>query len=81
MRSSNLPGQYAAADGLRQAVSDYVGLQEGEQVVCPRARSDFTPCVARDGASAVADDGACVGCWGDPLDLLRQLRERIGDRT
>lgn len=29
---------------------------------CSRARTPMTPCVERDGATAVADDGACVGC-------------------
>ncbi len=44
-----------------------------KQIGCPRAKSDMTPCTARDGASAVADDGACVGCGHFPADLLTEL--------
>lgn len=39
---------------------------------CPRARSDMTPCVARDGSSAMADE-TCIGCDEKPADLLRDL--------
>jgi hypothetical protein len=42
-------------------------------VGCPRAKSDMTPCVARDGQTAVADDGICVGCGVNPADALREL--------
>jgi hypothetical protein len=44
-----------------------------EHVGCPRAKTDETPCVARDGDSATADDGVCVGCGALPADLLRAL--------
>jgi hypothetical protein len=42
-------------------------------VGCPRAKTDMTPCVARDGKTAVTDDGACVGCGKHPADLLTAL--------
>lgn len=42
-------------------------------VWCPRAKTDMTPCVARDGESACADDGDCVGCSKNPSNLLRDL--------
>lgn len=42
-------------------------------VGCPRAQSDMTPCAARDGSSAVADNERCVGCDEHPADLLRDL--------
>lgn len=29
---------------------------------CPYAKSDMTPCMCRDGESALTDDGACIGC-------------------
>lgn len=48
-----------------------------EHVGCPRATSDMTPCVARDGGLAVADDGACVGCGAKPADLLRDLVREV----
>lgn len=44
-----------------------------EHVGCPHAKSDMTPCVARDGQLAVSDEGICVGCWKHPADLLREL--------
>ena len=40
--------------GRYDDASEYVG--------CPRAASDMTPCVARDGDSATGDSGECVGC-------------------
>jgi hypothetical protein len=40
---------------------------------CPRAQSDMTPCVARDGHLAVADSGVCVACGSNPADLLAEL--------
>jgi hypothetical protein len=45
-------------------------------VNCPRAKTWMTPCVARDGSSAVADDGVCVGCGADPEELLHELATR-----
>lgn len=44
-----------------------------EHVGCPRAGSDMTPSAARDGDTACADDGACVGCGEQPADLLKEL--------
>ena len=49
-------------------------------VGCPRAHSDMTPCIARDGAIALAPDrknskATCVGCDHNPLDLLQELRD------
>jgi hypothetical protein len=43
------------------------------QVGCPRAKTDMTPCVARDGHAASDDNGACVGCDAHPADLLTEL--------
>lgn len=46
-----------------------------QHVGCPRAKSDMTPCIARDGHLALAGEppADCVGCWQEPGDLLRQL--------
>lgn len=44
---------------------------------CPRARTDTTPCIARD-EHALADNGSCVGC-GERPDLL--LRALVDDAT
>jgi hypothetical protein len=46
------------------------------QIDCPRAKSWMTPCIARDGNLALADDKTCVGCWGKPFALLRDLADR-----
>jgi hypothetical protein len=45
-----------------------------EHVGCPRARSDMTPCIARDGCSALADDQTCVYCNLAPRSLLNALK-------
>ena len=52
-------------------------------IECPRAKSLMTPCIARDGHLAL-DDGndfprrerECVGCGGDPRELIRELGDR-----
>jgi hypothetical protein len=45
---------------------------------CPRARTEMTPCIARDGSTALADPPkpVCVGCGAEPRPLLRDLGER-----
>lgn len=45
---------------------------------CPRAKSDMTPCIARDGHLALSDPpkAVCVGCGATPRDLLVDLAER-----
>lgn len=59
-------------------------------VGCPYAKSDMTPCIARDGRTALANEGSgsrvqvCVGCVNKPGDLLRDLvlesGHAVGDR-
>jgi hypothetical protein len=44
-----------------------------EHVGCPRAASDMTPCIARDGDLALDDSGVCVGCGERPATLLADL--------
>jgi hypothetical protein len=53
-----------------------------EHVGCPRARSDMTPCIARDGCSSLADDQTCVSddqtcvyCNLTPRSLLNALKQ------
>jgi len=51
-----------------------------EHVGCPFAKSDMTPCVARDGAiclspSQDAPNAVCVGCGHAPSYLLADLAE------
>jgi hypothetical protein len=47
-------------------------------VGCPRAKSDMTPCIARDGHLALASmDSAggetCIGCVADPWTLIVEI--------
>jgi hypothetical protein len=48
------------------------------EINCPRAKTWMTPCIARDGNTALADppQPVCVGCGEDPHQLLAQLAER-----
>lgn len=51
-----------------------------EHVGCPRAGSDMTPCVARDGHTACEDEpeALCVGCGSSPNALLDALQSELG---
>jgi hypothetical protein len=42
-------------------------------VGCPRAKTDMTPCIARDGHLALASDGKCVGCGSRPDLLIAEI--------
>ena len=44
-------------------------------VGCPRARTDMTPCIARDGRVALDDTQVCVGCGVNPWDALVEIKE------
>lgn len=48
-----------------------------EHVGCPRAKTDMTPCVARDGKFAQDDEGFCVGCASQPAELLTLLVREV----
>ena len=53
-----------------------------EYVGCPRAKSDMTPCIARDGSTALSggDRGLvakCVGCGVAPSVALADLRKEL----
>jgi hypothetical protein len=50
--------------------------QSDTELDCPRAKTWMTPCIARDGGLAVADDGVCVGCGEMPRALLDDLAKR-----
>lgn len=47
------------------------------ELVCPREKSEMTPCVARDGDSALLDDGKCVGCLADIQSLIDAEEEKV----
>lgn len=44
-----------------------------EHVGCPYAKGDMTPCMARDGHTAVYNEGRCVGCDHTPAHHLKEL--------
>lgn len=44
---------------------------------CPRARTWMTPCIARDGRTALDDSARCVGCGSRPRALLLDLAQRF----
>lgn len=66
--------ELTAADELSKRVMKRVGVTKRSELRCPRERSEMTPCVARDGRLAVADDGVCVGCGESPRTLLDRER-------
>jgi len=47
----------------------------GKEVECSRAKSLMTPCICRDGASAMAQDNKCIGCGADVSELLKMERK------
>lgn len=49
-------------------------LSDPDWIGCPRAKTSETPCIARDGHLALADDRKCVGCNKRPNGLLKELR-------
>jgi len=55
----------ALGDELRDLITARTGLR-GKEIVCPREKSEMTPCVARDGGMCVVEDSygnpICVGC-------------------
>lgn len=61
-----------------------VGTDE-TYIDCPRAKSEMTPCMARDGHLALADDGRCVGCPNEdrpyPFEELSRLSELLNRRV
>lgn len=56
------------ADELKELIHKRTGL-EPRDLVCPREKSDMTPCVARDGDLALLS-GRCAGCGASVRDLL-----------
>ena len=46
---------------------------DSDHIGCPRARTDMTPCVARDGLAGCNDNGRCVGCMRHAAELLTEL--------
>lgn len=49
------------ANELKDLIAKRTGLKRNE-LMCPREKSEMTPCVARDGDLAMTEDKLCVGC-------------------
>lgn len=70
---------YADADTLQALITKRTGLH-GSELVCPREKSEMTPCVARDGRLAVCEGryssgpALCVGCEFGVATLLTKER-------
>jgi hypothetical protein len=79
--STNYIAENDAANELACTVMQRVGATSRNEVWCPREQSFMTPCVARDGALALADDGVCVACGIVPsAELARVFPPGEGDR-
>jgi hypothetical protein len=64
---------------MAKGVCGYGRYDDDPQIVgCPRAKSDMSPCLARDGRIALWDSteqhSQCVGCSADPFDLMVELK-------
>lgn len=59
-------------------VAGYGRYPDGH-VGCPRAKSDMSPCIARDGRTA-SSEGKCVFCGEDPYKLLVDLVKAATDK-
>jgi hypothetical protein len=75
---------YAAADEYRQLIFTRTGLAHTE-LVCPREKSEMTPCIARDGELALCSTSfgkpICVGCEHGLYSLLEKERAKHGGPT
>lgn len=76
-----MKADFVAADEYKRLVAARTGFKPDE-IVCPREKSEMTPCVARDGRNAAADTvldddgGCCVGCSHQIYQLLAVERDR-----
>ena len=83
MGEANGRDVYIMADELRYLVSKRTGLKSTE-LQCPREKSAYTPCVARDGSNAVCErfgvPDICAGCEHSVDALLRRELANHGGR-
>ena len=64
-----------AGNLYRDMILKRTGLPSNE-LQCPREKSDMTPCIARDGDSAMAEDFKCVGCGENVNSLIDKERKK-----
>lgn len=69
---------------LRDMIFKRTKLKRSE-LVCPREKSEMTPCVARDGDLAMFEDEVCIGCGVNVVELLevekKIKKERSGNES
>lgn len=63
-------------DAEVKTVGGYGRYDDGH-IGCPRAKTDMTPCIARDGDLAEDDLGMCVGCRHSAAELLKELVSQL----
>lgn len=68
------------SEALKAAVFARTGLKT-EDLMCPHEKSEATPCVARDGATACTGNGCCVGCGLAVTDLLEDEKKKEGSKV
>ena len=56
------------------------GSYDDGYIGCPRAKTDMTPCAARDGATATDVEDYCVGCGQNSAELLKWLVKELVDK-
>ena len=57
------------ADILKSLIYKRTGLKPKE-LVCPREKTEMTPCICRDGNLAMLNNKTCVGCGINVNELL-----------
>jgi len=69
------PELHKLGEELRDLVFERTGIDSSD-LICPRAKSDMTPCVVRDGGMCVIvinfDLAVCVGC---ETSITRQIEK------
>lgn len=63
-------------DRCQNVVDDAEKTGYADVIGCPRAKTWMTPCISRDGSTALDNTGACVGCGEEPWALLLDLGRR-----
>ena len=63
-------------DYYKGLVMGRTGIDSSE-LKCPHEKSSMTPCVARDGDTAMTKDEKCVGCGLDVKELIKIEKSKL----
>lgn len=66
------------AEDLKRLINQRTGVSS-KDLECPREKSDMTPCLARDGWTAMLNGGRCVGCEEHVHYLTKTELEKHGE--